>query len=1015
MCSHFPFAWCGGDAVVVQQSLPIAMPSTWLPSALLSYAVLFSTVHGQNGIDSTNQTSSLAPADCHCGFLDPLTGRQYTDSLITYFNETGSLPTDLYNVSSYAHPYEKGWQTFYRQGAVESNVYYQNGSVWNLEPGWLNMNVSAYTPEHLVKGSEIETKRQDMMYGTYRMLARSPAPYAGGGTAFAMRLIHNESFSAELDLLNMDDSGNAARYATTTNGMDPDPNNCLNYTTLEGDGYQMGTWDFWEYRIDWSEESIDWYAGVNKTRSLPASNWTLPMSFSVKHWSSGDENWMQGPPTNDTGAALGWLRMFFNSSLANLNTMPADCNANMLCSTEDETLRTNTPWTVEAVTPSEELVHKKGHHMSIAAIALAIVSVVLTAALFGFGLSKKALTRKQQNPARPTMKAHQSDLELSRIPVGSQAGNSVVGGAPAAARGQLDKHRSVSERPLLGPRDSYAASSIGYSPSTNGGNSGWTTPTRQSVYSTVVDPVSGLPYGAPPIPETPVEARYSGIGIATAGPAPSHYLEQGVSPAGDAVATESQAGLAGAVPGAHDAVKRPEAAPAPASKQAAGAAPVQRTRVDYLAGLVAMCSLLVSCTHFILTFVPSVIMEYLPQHYNSEYWARRTIEPFFFNEIWVGLFFTTSTRFLTTGYLRKGDLKIIAEKTVCRTPRLMIPIGAVILFEYFLMDLGATKYLEYIPSITWSTWPSTVVYTNFGWFLDETLQLIYLIPNAAPQLTYNFCTGVLWTIPVQLQNTWTVLLGVVIIKEIKTPWKRFGYYTFCIINHWYAMSWGSYFWFGLMLADLDINYKYRQTIQGRATLLYPLIVLASILVFVSLGNDLLSVWTGWTFSTNERSIHPDPLSGLSLEQAGLASYPEYTEPKLNGLVFCVASQFIVEISVWAQKFLSTKPFLLLFPHVFTIYLIHGLVFWSIGSLVCVYFAGQEMAYWLNMLLTALICYVTLFAALPIVTPIMELLGKEMTKSVWLSASEEPVEWKPTSWPFEKEEVQPKGVLEDTAP
>merc|ERR1712072_1118465 len=61
------------------------------------------------------------------------------------------------------------------------------------------------------------------------------------------------------------------------------------------------------------------------------------------------------------------------------------------------------------------------------------------------------------------------------------------------------------------------------------------------------------------------------------------------------------------------------------------------------------------------------------------------------------------------------------------TPRLMIPITAVILFEYFLMDLGATRYLEYIPSITWSTWPSTEVYNNFGWFINETLQTIRLL------------------------------------------------------------------------------------------------------------------------------------------------------------------------------------------------------------------------------------------------------------------------------------------------
>lgn len=177
------------------------------------------------------------------------------------------------------------------------------------------------------------------------------------------------------------------------------------------------------------------------------------------------------------------------------------------------------------------------------------------------------------------------------------------------------------------------------------------------------------------------------------------------------------------------------------------------------------------------------------------------------------------------------------------------------------------------------------------------------------------------------------------------------------------------------------------------------------MIFCSLGNDLLSVWTGYSFSTNEKGIHPDPLTGLRIRQTPSHGYPEYTQPKLNGLVGCVGAQFIVEISVWAQKFFSTKPFLFLFPHVFTIYLIHGLVFWSIGSLACVYFASIGLEYWVNILLVAIISFSSLFLILPVVTPVMEMLGKEMTRNIWLAASEEPVEWKPTTWPLEKEEIE----------
>jgi hypothetical protein len=754
------------------------MHSSWLPNALLVYALLSGPVLGQNDtnpedvnnpdentgnnedgnsgdtensdFDTGINTPSVVPEDCHCGFLDPLNGRSYTDSLIVYFNETGELG-DAFNVSSYEHAYEQGWGKYYREGALASNVYYENGSTWNISPGWLNLNVSAKTNKHLVNGAEIETKRQDMLYGSFRTLMRSAAPYAGGGSAFTMRLIHNESISAELELLSMDDSGVTAKYATSTNGEAPLPANSVNYTTLLGSEYNQSPWDFWEYRMDWDSENIEWFAGVNKTRTMPASNWTLPVSLSLKHWSLGLPGWTEGPPGNDSGAAVGWMRLFFNSSVTSPEDRPSNCSVEHFCSTEDEMLRLSTPFTAEMERlPADLLIKgkKSNETPSTAAIALAIASVVVTSILIIFGLSQKATSKKPA--ARPPLKSHQSDVELSRLKSSGYTRNSQYSSHErVVGRPAMGMHQStISQDPLLGQYDSFAGSTatLGATP----------TPSESRDGLQYSSPIRGEPVGrqndADHISPTQnnnvyssdlhLRAGISGTSQSLQGTGTSMYpidsRVYGVEVSDSATAVQSNAGLAGAVPGARDTVKGPTAAASPANP---AQVPQQRTRVDYLAGLVALCSILVAATHFVLTFAPSTVMEYLDQHYKSEYWARRTIEPFFFNNIWTGLFFTTSTRFLTTGYLRKADLKIIAEKTVCRTPRFMIPIVAVILFEYFMMDVGATTYLEYLPSITWSPWPSTSVYPNFGWFINETLQLIYLIPNAAPQLTWNYCTG----------------------------------------------------------------------------------------------------------------------------------------------------------------------------------------------------------------------------------------------------------------------------------
>ena len=1000
----------------------------WFPFVQCLFSSIFiKTALTQNATSNTNTISSTnIPADCHCGFVDPTTNNVYTDSVIVYFNETKSIPKNVFSVDTFKHEYEKGWFIYYKEGAVAENLWFEEGSLWNLEPGWLNMNVSAATPEHLVNGAQLQTVRQDIQYGTFRVFMRSPQPYAGG-TALTMRLQYNETSSAELDLLNMDDSTDDACMQTSVSNQDPVTSWGVNYTVLETPKYNVGPWDFWEWRMDWNEDQIDWYVGDNKTRTVPTTNASLvdtPTAFYLKHWSNGDTDFMQGPPTNASAASIGWVRLFFNSSVQSTSQLnSSDCNASLQCSTEDWNLRLTTAHTQEATvrwTPkSTHSSRSKTVGLALIAASLAFSAALLIHALLRKWADQRAAKRtpapmggqRPKMPKSPMPSAYmdtksrpvsqawttQADMEMYDLkPTGAGASSTTLLGAepPPAWLGRHD--RSSSHRPLLGHYDSTAASSTtvfnvvqtpGQNPFATPGPDPFTTPSRvRNSYfgdSTLKEVDLMEPSPARP-PTRPLAAAGNVSGIADASTA--DLLAKGaVLPPG-----EPEGSAAAANPGAK---------PTPAT------GPQARTRIDYLAGLVAICSLLVSCTHFILTFVPSVIEEYLPQHYESEYWARRTIEPFFFNEIWVGLFFTTSTRFLTSGFLRTGNLKTVAEKVVCRCPRLMIPITAVILFEYFLMDLGAVKYLEYIPSITWSTWPSTTLYTNFGWFIDETLQLFYLIPNAAPQLTWNYCTGVLWTIPVQLQNTWVVLLGAVVIREIKTPWKRFGYYAFVMINGWYAMSWSYYFWGGLILADLDITFKYRKYIQARAWIHYPMLTFAVALVFLSLANDLIAIWTGWTFSTNERGIHPEPESAMNLGATSDAGYPAYTEPKLNGFVFAVASQYVVELSTWVQAVLSTRVFLWLFPHVFTIYLIHGLIFWSMGSLVCVYFAGIGMVYWLNMLLTALICYATLFACLPIATPVMEMLGKEITKGIWISASEEPAPWRPSSYPFSIEEIR----------
>ncbi|RFU35533.1 hypothetical protein B7463_g809, partial [Scytalidium lignicola] len=325
----------------------------------------------------------------------------------------------------------------------------------------------------------------------------------------------------------------------------------------------------------------------------------------------------------------------------------------------------------------------------------------------------------------------------------------------------------------------------------------------------------------------------------------------------------------------------------------------------------------------------------------------------------------------------------MAQKIVARPFRLLTPVIAIATLEYFLTDSGALNWLEYLPSVTWSSWPFITMVQNPGVFISELIQLAYLVPNAAPMITYNYCTGVLWTIPVQLQGAWQTLIALIMIKECKRPGNA-------------SVSMHS------VLRTTDLTYKYKTWLYARWWAYYPLLLTLLIVALEGFTIDLVTQWTEVNYAEYEYGWHPDTATGLTISQAGNSVYPDYFVPRLNALLTTVAMQTIVEISPLVQKVLSIKQLQWLFPHLFTIYLIHGFIFWSIGAWAMISIFSYGCPYWLCLLLTAIISYGALFATLPLLTPPIEAIGKHFTVRLWEHASQEPIIRKPTTYPFGKD-------------
>ncbi|GAB7349937.1 hypothetical protein MBLNU459_g0634t1 [Dothideomycetes sp. NU459] len=1022
---------------------------------------------------------------CPCGYYDATTTELYTDSIIVYFNETSVIPNSIFSTQSFSHITEIGWNSLYKQGAVASNAVVGNSSGESSDS--LELYIDPSTSGHLVDGGAIESLRQDILYGTFRASMRSPGVWMGG-SALSMMLYHNYTSSIEIDMLNTDEAS-TARMTTLVNGEYPSESLSVNYTTLASGSDELASispWDFVTVRIDWTKKRLNFTIADNTTRSVTSSKVSLPtepLPLVFKHWSTGDSEWMQGPPVNRSVANVAWVRAFFNSSLttsAEQKSFDERCAMSEACDVDDMSLRESSSYSEDALIPWKQPARNETWRIPSAIVSgssaffgvVALINVLFRRTPWQKLLPKrktssepfaKAYKPPYKKPSRPTSETEiltdsqsvkdKSNIGIKEISMGStstlgnmqtkskwdKAYSTASGSAtasssntpyqvhsPAMSRvpstefdfAYLQKkmadngisHSDFASSPTM--YHSPSAASMAWS--SNAGTVVSNTPELRNK-SSKFSPIAGEEWKAfSNSPEHGQSREVHENDVAIEHPSDNSrelsYLSStaekegsfSASSNGDdddikAVSSKMSSDVVKGLAIVTTELKHPNGAAA--TKQL----PTNpKKRIDYLAGLVTISCLGVTFIHFTLTFAPYAGGLSYGEHSKSDYWARWSVSPVILDPIWLGPFFVTSCRFLVQRFLKSGNLLDIAEKTLLRAPRMLIPCVIIAMLQYFFIEEGATAKLEWLPSITWSAWPYVQDYPNFGWFLSEVLELAYLIPNKAPQIVSHYCVGVLWTVPVQLQFSYTTLLAIVMVKDIKNPWKRFVFYAFCIGNNWYALSWGACFWMGAMLADLHLTYNYTKWVQARPLVHWPLIFVLWCLIIsaplFSLLEDRLSI----PVMSRDRGLHPDPSTGLPTSQTIRAGYPAYYEPRSNTLIFAFSLQMLTELSTWTQAFLSFRLWVWIFPHTFTVYLVHGFIFWTLGAWLCVELAVAGLPYWANILLVWVCCYATIAVTVVLLTPLTEGTALAASRNIWRWATEEPVPKRPTLAPFRKD-------------
>lgn len=341
-------------------------------------------------------------AQCACGYQDPSTLALFTDSVITYFNETGAAEqivfvpeesADRYGRDSagYAGVGQEAWINSQRTNEWEddfsatwrSAVSYNNTFLANNS---MNMMVAqADTKNRIVYGSQFQTRRRDILYGTFRFMVMPPTNW-NAGTEFDIELAYNASSVVQTSFFSKDNTSDATLemgFSSKKNALKP--------VVIEQANFSTGHPSWHEYRMDWLPNSLSWSSDAGSDLSVvrPRDKNTqipvLPAPFSFKHWSNGSPTGSKGPPVHHAPLArIAYARLFFNSSIAERSRQfgehCAAAGGGEVCSTDDWTLRNSTQ-VVEAMTVNQRLPHRPYHARQYAWIGFT-VSIGIFSVLF---------------------------------------------------------------------------------------------------------------------------------------------------------------------------------------------------------------------------------------------------------------------------------------------------------------------------------------------------------------------------------------------------------------------------------------------------------------------------------------------------------------------------------------------------------------------------------------------------------------------------------------------------------
>ncbi|KAI3476254.1 hypothetical protein L1887_62172 [Cichorium endivia] len=386
-------------------------------------------------------------------------------------------------------------------------------------------------------------------------------------------------------------------------------------------------------------------------------------------------------------------------------------------------------------------------------------------------------------------------------------------------------------------------------------------------------------------------------------------------------------------------------------------------RIDYLDGMRGFACFLVSFHHFMLIYYFGITTPNAPHHYpRFEFWFRSLIGPIVVNQgLKLGIFFMLPSRTMTN----RG------------CPRLA--------------------------SRTWSTWSYWQNFDNVMVFLDAFISLWWSSPPVQPALVTGYATGVLWTIPVIVQGTWTCMICALIAHEIKNAYKRFSFYALCIGLSWYANTWDLFFMAGLVVADLDSKLNYQARAKkglphrsgllatcsasagegGQAAGARPGVCLGALPGRLDSAVPLADPWLSWS-GIRQQGVRA--ASGLVARAAACVGGER--EHQLHGSACGVVGAVVFVLpadgSVGSAARLLPAACVVVHrsPRVLPVFLMHGVVWWTWSAWLCLTMLAAGAPYWATILVVFVTSYAMLMLVAECFTATFDYWGGLISKAVW---------------------------------